>query len=115
MQDGRLQVRDFGQTARVITNVQAAADAPIIARSALASDLYEAVPGAKDWAAQPVPRGVPSAVGIPTSPTKMLQRLQASSLCVVFPLVCRIFLPMAVPYRFLLLHQSSTGMSWDLF
>ena len=46
---------------------------------ALAADLFEAVPGAPDWAATPpVPRGVSTAVGLPTSPTKMMQRLQSS-------------------------------------
>jgi hypothetical protein len=45
---------------------------------ALAADLFETVPGAADWATQAVPRGVSTAVGIPSSPTKMLQRLQSS-------------------------------------
>ncbi len=46
---------------------------------AFAADLFEAVPSASDWAATPaVPRGVSTAVGLPTSPTKMLQQLRSS-------------------------------------
>ena len=49
----------------------------------LQADLFALVPGAKDWgAARPrgVGRGVSAAVSVPSSPTKVLQRLQASSL-----------------------------------